>query len=279
MILSYTIKSRLSNRSAYSIILAIFYYIIFTSSSHAGTTIIINEIAWAGSTASANDEWMELYNPTDNTVNIDGWHLQSADGSPSITLRGIVPAGGYFLLERTDDQSVPNIAAGQIYSGALSNNGEKLMLADTTGAVQDVIDGSYGWLAGDAKTKQTMERNLDLAGWHAGPINGTPLAKNTAATLATMPAQKNNVSASLNIASNKTINDGSSTPKTNLQQQDLLAGIGTTDPQQFSNELKNKLEKPSLDSTLIVIGVIIIFIIIFVSVFIYRNKRTREAIE
>ena len=36
----------------------------------------------------------------------------------------MIAPGAYFLLERTDDRSVADIAADQVYSGALSNAGE-----------------------------------------------------------------------------------------------------------------------------------------------------------
>jgi hypothetical protein len=48
--------------------------------------VVINEIAWAGTLASANDEWIELYNTTTGKADITGWTLSAADGSPAIAL-------------------------------------------------------------------------------------------------------------------------------------------------------------------------------------------------
>ena len=36
-------------------------------------TILINEIAWMGTKEAWQDEWIELYNPNDYAVSIDGW--------------------------------------------------------------------------------------------------------------------------------------------------------------------------------------------------------------
>ena len=50
-------------------------------------TVVINEVAWMGTEAAARDEWIELYNNTTSTIDITGWHLIAADGSPDITFR------------------------------------------------------------------------------------------------------------------------------------------------------------------------------------------------
>ena len=146
--------------------------------------LVISEVAWMGTTTSANDEWIELHNPTDNPVDLTGWTLTAIDGTPSIALAGTVPALGHFLLERTDDTSVPGIAADQIYSGALGNGGEHLLLQDGGGTVIDEVDA---WHAGDNSTKATMHRavvsgaGIDPAAWATSTASyaaglGTPAA-------------------------------------------------------------------------------------------------------
>lgn len=141
--------------------------------------IIVNEIAWMGTTNSANDEWMELYNNTADTISLDGWILKSADGTPEIKLSGTIPANGFFLLERTDDNTVPGATADQIYKGALGNSGENLKLYDNTGKIADEVDCSSGWLAGNNSAKQTMERIF--SGWQTSESpNGTPKSQNSA---------------------------------------------------------------------------------------------------
>lgn len=132
--------------------------ILFSVTKIASADVIINEIAWMGTNTSANDEWIELHNNGTASVPIDGWSLKAADGSPEINLTGTISAGGYFLLERTDDTSVPNIPAGVIYSGALSNTGESLILKNNTEQVIDTVDMSSGWSAGNSSSKQTMQR-------------------------------------------------------------------------------------------------------------------------
>lgn len=126
-----------------------------TSTATPVTSIIINEIAWAGTIGNYNDEWIELHNFSHETINLDGWQLIAVDGTPSIYLSGSIPPGGYFLLERTDDSTIVDILADQIYSGSLSNNGETLHLIEPTGIIVDIVNG---WTAGDAAKRRSMER-------------------------------------------------------------------------------------------------------------------------
>jgi hypothetical protein len=111
-----------------------------------------------GTVTSANDEWIELHNTGTAPVVLDGWSLKATDGSPEINLTGTISAGGFFLLERTDDTTVPNIPAGVIYSGALSNSGETLTLTTNTESVADLVSMSSGWIAGNSTSKETMQR-------------------------------------------------------------------------------------------------------------------------
>lgn len=130
-------------------------------------SVIISEIAWAGTLASPNDEWIELYNPGASSIHIDGWTLVSADGSPHIGLAGVIQPGGFFLLERSDDDAVATIPADMIFTGALSNQGETMLLLDPSGELVDSANRTGGpWPAGDVTARLSMER---LAGTHDGP--------------------------------------------------------------------------------------------------------------
>jgi cysteine-rich repeat protein len=142
-------------------------------------SLVINEIAWMGTSVSANNEWIELRNLTSNDVNLDGWTLVAADGSPQISLSAQIIANGYYLLERTDDNTAPSVPADLIYIGALGNNGENLILKNNSGNVVDQVDAVTAWPAGDNTTKQTMERT-DNGGWQNSAANGgTPKAANS----------------------------------------------------------------------------------------------------
>ncbi len=116
-----------------------------TEDDDAGATItsyrsiVINEVAWSGTAASANDEWIELYNPSNVSINITGWVLKSTSTAPSalnITLSGSISSGAYFLLERGNNFVVSDVTADQVYPGVslniLSDDGERLILCGGT---------------------------------------------------------------------------------------------------------------------------------------------------
>lgn len=160
--------------------------------------VVINEIAWAGTLSSANDEWIELYNTTTGNMDITGWTLSAADGGPAIALSGAISSKGYFLLERTDDQTIVDVEASQIYSGSIGNTGEHFLLQDVSLKIIDDVDCSGGWFGGDNASKSSMERIMPSApgsgasnwttnsgvvrnGTDGGgnPVNGTPKAANS----------------------------------------------------------------------------------------------------
>ena len=159
----------------------------------APQSVVINEVAWAGTAADSSDEWIELWNPGTETISLSGWVLTD-EGDMRVFLEGSIPAGGYFLLERGGDDTLSDIAANQIYSGGLSNSGEELLLLDPTGGVVDFA-GGRPWPAGTAgPAYASMERagveppfwstntgwvvnGRDAAG---NPVRGTPGRANSA---------------------------------------------------------------------------------------------------
>jgi len=149
-------------------------------------TLVINEIAWMGNQNSSNDEWIEIKNISSQKVSLDGWRLINQSGSLSMILdenKNSLSPGALMILERTDDQSAPSVAADGIYSGALSNAGDYLKLISPSCEVSDSVDARDGWPAGDNNTKQTMERSPTLTWHHSILGNGTPKKENSSGPL------------------------------------------------------------------------------------------------
>jgi phosphatidylserine/phosphatidylglycerophosphate/cardiolipin synthase-like enzyme len=146
----------------------------------------INEVAWMGTTADVNDEWIELYNAATVEIDLDGWRLRAQDGTPDILFDGAMPAGAYWLLERSDDNAVADVAADRIFTGGLGNSGEALELLDSYGRVVDRI-AAGAWPAGDSASKAAMERlgsRTSAEAWATSTVPysgglGTPRAPNS----------------------------------------------------------------------------------------------------
>lgn len=176
--------------------------VIYTvEGQHETKRIVINEVAWMGTgstSALANDEWIELFNPTSAAVSVAGWHLKTS-GSLDITLASAsIGSGGFFLLERTNDSTVSDISANQIYTGNLKDDCEPMELHDKQGVLIDSISCAGGWYAGTKDGRYTMERvdpsesGNKQANWATNngqkinglnadgqPIHGTPRSQNS----------------------------------------------------------------------------------------------------
>ena len=179
------------------------------------SAVVINEVAWAGTQGHSSDEWIELYNNTDYDIPFDNWILEAEDGAPYIPLSGVIKAKDYYLIERSDDETVSDIKADLIapFSGAgsgsgLSNAGETLILSykkegEATTTIDKMPDTNpLGWHGGSASSYQTMERidslivGIDTENWgtnnglmingknvDGNNITGTPKSKNSLSSL------------------------------------------------------------------------------------------------
>ncbi|MDD3046339.1 MAG: lamin tail domain-containing protein [Candidatus Pacebacteria bacterium] len=117
--------------------------------------IVINEIAWMGTENSANDEWIELFNKTEKDISLEGFSLFL--DTKEIKLEGIIKAHNFYILERTDDGTLPKIKADLIYTGSMKNTGLNIFLKKD-GVIIDKALFENGFNVGDNETKQTAER-------------------------------------------------------------------------------------------------------------------------
>lgn len=166
-------------------------------------SIIINELAWAGSSSSSQDEWIELKNTTDVEIDITGWQLTkdtSGDDSNETLLleiivdldnpqNTIIPVDGYFLIANNDSEhdfgeeklSVLNIEPDYIDNSiTLSNTKLSIKLYDGSweddGDLIDKAGDGAMPLAGSNSAKTSMERNEVYApgdlvdSWHESTL-------------------------------------------------------------------------------------------------------------
>ncbi len=87
--------------------------------------VVINEVAYAGTDASPDDQWIELYNRSNKDIDLTGWKIVSGlNGSDTLnlSLKGTILSKGYFILERNDDNSLSDVLADQIFTDPIGKN-------------------------------------------------------------------------------------------------------------------------------------------------------------
>ena len=166
--------------------------------------VIINEVAWAGTASDkTSHEWIELKNMGAQPQPLEGWQLLNKSSTIKIFFgtSTTIAGGSYVLLERSDDETVPNISADVIFNGAIKNTDESLQLFNARCELVDEVVANEGsdhhWAYGVASPDyRTMERTQDFT-WHTymgnvknNGIFGTPKDENSMPTV--VIAQTNN---------------------------------------------------------------------------------------
>lgn len=125
--------------------------------AHAAPTgdgLVINEVYTNGGSANAvfTHKFVELYNPTDTPISLDGWSLQyrSATGTAApngvVALSGTVPAKGHFLIQGGSNGTTgaalprPDLNAGGAFNPAGARG--TVILSDQAGALTALPVGS-----------------------------------------------------------------------------------------------------------------------------------------
>ena len=183
-------------------IVFVFFALAAPLAAQAGP-VVISELMWPGSTASTADEWIELYNPSDATVDLTGWTLTYRRGDEDkvmivLDAAEILP-GQTFLIANYAAEHKNSLLAiePQRVDSAVSLPNTKLLLhlydgdPQAGGQLIDVADDGRGApFAGDSGSKSAMVRiafdqpgdqpeswatATEQSGWDAGASElGTP---------------------------------------------------------------------------------------------------------
>ncbi len=128
-------------------IVSVFIFSILTVNTHIhafdANHVVISEIQLAGATAS--DEFVELYNPTDNTVDLTNWRLSKKTSTGTLsnlrtTMSGTIPAHGYFLV--TNPNYTGSVASDLAYSpttSSIANDSTVILYSDAGITVVDKV--------------------------------------------------------------------------------------------------------------------------------------------
>ncbi len=148
----------------------------FIPGSSSNQAIVINEINYNSSDDLDSGDWVELYNPNGETVDLSGWYFEDESGHffglPANTLL----APNSFLVLVADQNAFENIypqvntILGDFGSGpqgfGLSGGGEQITLKNAEGTLIDIVeyDDKSPWPTepdGDGPTLQLIDPALD----------------------------------------------------------------------------------------------------------------------
>lgn len=159
-----------------------YYRIDATAPASSISGIVINELLASNSSSSFDetgeyDDWLELYNNTDEDVNLEGYFLSDDLNELSqweFPAGAILPANGYFTVWLDNEETQGDYHA----NFKLSSGGESVYFSDNIAAVIDqttyedqTTDISWGRYANGTGSFQTLEPTF-------GKENTTPVGIN-----------------------------------------------------------------------------------------------------
>jgi hypothetical protein len=159
-----------------------------------GTSIVINEINYNSADNEFDpDDWVELYNPTSETISIGLWEFKDENDDHVFTIaENVSLAPDQYLVLCKDGAAFtalfPDVSnyVGDLGFG-LSGGGELIRLFDSSGVLVDAVeyDDFSPWpeaADGNGPTLELINPSLDNAlaeSWSASTGNGSPGAINT----------------------------------------------------------------------------------------------------
>lgn len=128
------------------------FFIFNFAKAEEAPKIYFSEIMGEGSSASAVDKWIELYNASDETVDLAGWvfinEMKDGDSGRVPISEGLIAPHGHFLIAHN--------AKDKVYS-----NGESVLNIDP-----DVVDTNVSWNKENFKIslRSQEDKTIDEAG-------------------------------------------------------------------------------------------------------------------
>lgn len=105
--------------------------------------VVINEVGLYGTNASTTDKWIELYNKSNNAVDLTNWKLYYGT-TAYLTLQGIIPAKGFYIFEHTDDNTILNVTANAVFLSSI-NSANLYLVTPKNRQVDKFYNPTGGW--------------------------------------------------------------------------------------------------------------------------------------
>jgi len=239
------------------------------SSSPTVAHVVINEIEQNPTGTDAGQEWVELYNPTSDYIDISGWRISTTAGETvtiSIPSGARVPAGGYYV-----------VTYGSQW---LDNEGESTILQDSKGNEVDRTP-TFSDTYNDDRSWQRYPNGFDTdadSDWRfrsstRGLSNGGETAgtTTTATTTTVIPTSATTTTATTTTATTKTTIQTSTITATTVNT--------TTSPTTTSSPATSTTPSPNLGSDILTqtsLGLLLIVIMTVALTLLLRRGKTKR---
>jgi len=151
---------------------------------------VLNEICYNSNDTLNAGDWVEIYNPTEQDINMSGWIFKDSGNKFKISNDIILQAYSYLILCQDKENfslvfpDAQNVAGD--FDFGLSSKGERIVLQNSYGVIIDSLsyDNKNGWPEGDYLKNRSIELekwDLDNAlgsSWGISRELGTPGRKN-----------------------------------------------------------------------------------------------------
>ncbi len=136
----------------------VFFASVYPLRAESSPSLLINEVMFRPIDNENTNEWIELYNPTSDLINVDGWMIgdeKETDTIQADEVHGdgttIIPSGGYAIVTDKgttlyesiiipDDAIRLSVDDSTLCGYGLNNNMEKILLFDSTGICIDAVE-------------------------------------------------------------------------------------------------------------------------------------------
>lgn len=157
---------------------------VISGASTLPASVVITEIHYEPAQNTAREEFLELYNTSDQEVELSGWYF--SEGVRFTFPTGTrIAARAYVVIAEDPGTLATRLGfSGALgpFSGALSNSGERVVLRNAIGEIEDEVDYGVGFpwplaSAGDGSSMELIDPELDndLGGsWRASGLIEVP---------------------------------------------------------------------------------------------------------
>lgn len=160
-----------------AMILAAFLFLIHSKNVSAATNHVVISQIEVGSTGAATDEFVELYNPTPNDIDLSSWRLSRKNSGGTqdnlvASLSGTIKSHGYFLIGSPAYSG--SVSANQTYStgSTIANNNAVILFSDAGITTVDLVGIGPTAPASESASAPTpinsgsIQRKIDDTGGH-----------------------------------------------------------------------------------------------------------------